>query len=63
MGKVKENRPLGRPSRWWQNIKLEFKETGLDELDWINMAQNMDKRQGVLNTIMKLGFQKMLGMS
>jgi len=43
MGKVKENRPLGRPSRWWQNIKLEFKETGFDELDWINMAQNMEK--------------------
>jgi hypothetical protein len=36
------------------SVKLEFKETGLDELDWINLAQNMDKWQGVLNTIMKL---------
>jgi hypothetical protein len=53
-GKVKGNRPLARPGRWWQNVKLEIKETGFDELDWINVAQNMNKWQGVLNMIMNL---------
>jgi len=61
MGKVKGNRPLGRPSRWLQNVKLEFKERGFDELDWINQAQNMDKCQGVLYTIMNLRVPQNVG--
>jgi hypothetical protein len=43
------------------NVKLEFKETRLDESDWINLAQNMDKWQGVLNMIMNLRVQQNAG--
>ena len=54
MGKAKGKRPLGRPCGWWQIVKLDIKETGLYELDRINLARNMDKWRGVLNTIMNL---------
>jgi hypothetical protein len=34
-------RPLGRPTRRWEdNIKLNLRETGIDEANWIQLAQD-----------------------
>jgi hypothetical protein len=36
-------RPLGRPRREWENIKTDLEETGLEVIDWINVASNSRK--------------------
>ena len=36
MGKPKGKRPLGRPSRMWEdNIKMDLREVGGDPEDWM----------------------------
>jgi hypothetical protein len=31
-----------RPRRWVDNIKMDLREIGWDEVDWIHMAQDRD---------------------
>jgi hypothetical protein len=39
VGKPEGKRPLGRPRRMWvENIKMDLREIGLCELDWIGLA-------------------------
>jgi hypothetical protein len=39
VGKYEGKRPLGRPRhRWEDNIKMVLKETGMEGMDWINLA-------------------------
>ncbi|KAJ4436651.1 hypothetical protein ANN_16782 [Periplaneta americana] len=33
-------RPLGRPRRRWEDIKMDLREVGYDGRDWINLAQD-----------------------
>jgi hypothetical protein len=34
-------RPLGRPRRRWEdNIKMDFRKIGIDEANWIQLAQD-----------------------
>jgi hypothetical protein len=41
VGRPEGKRPLGRPrSRWEDNIKLDFSETGIDVANWIRLAQD-----------------------
>jgi hypothetical protein len=43
-GKPERRRPLGRPRRRWEdNIKMDLGETGFGDVDWIHLAQDMDK--------------------
>jgi hypothetical protein len=45
VGKPEGNRPLGRPRRRWvDNIKVDLREIGLDDVDWIDPAQDRDSR-------------------
>jgi hypothetical protein len=42
--KVEGKKPLGRPRhRWVDNIKMDLRETGWDEIDWIDLAQDKDQ--------------------
>jgi hypothetical protein len=37
-------RPLGRPRRRWEdNIKMNLRETGFGDVDWIHLAQDRDR--------------------
>jgi hypothetical protein len=37
-------RPLGRPwHRWDDNIKMDLKEVGCQDMDWIDVAQDRDR--------------------
>jgi hypothetical protein len=37
-------RPLRRPRHTWEdNIKMKLKEIGWDGMDWIHLAQDMDR--------------------
>jgi hypothetical protein len=48
-------RPLGRPRRRWEdNIKMDLREIGFEDVDWIHWAQDRDRWRAVVNTVMNL---------
>jgi hypothetical protein len=64
VGKPEANRPLGRQrSRWVDNIKMDLGEIGWDGMEWIKLAQDKDEWRALVNTMLYLGFLKMLGNS
>ncbi|KAJ4439424.1 hypothetical protein ANN_07548 [Periplaneta americana] len=43
VGRPEGKRPLGRPRRRWKdNIKMDLREVGYDDREWINLAQDRD---------------------
>jgi hypothetical protein len=50
VGKPEERRPLGRPRRRWEDIKMNLTKGDLDNMDWIHLTR--DRRQGLMKTIM-----------
>jgi hypothetical protein len=43
VGKLKANRPLGKPRcKWVNNIKMDLREIGWGGMDWIHLAQDRD---------------------
>jgi hypothetical protein len=44
VGKFKRMRPLGRPRpRWEDNTKMDLREVGWEDIDWIDLAQDRDR--------------------
>jgi hypothetical protein len=37
------------------NIKMDFRETGWDGRDWIDLAQDRDQWRALVNAVMNLG--------
>jgi hypothetical protein len=55
LGKPEGKRLLGRQSRrWMNNIKMDLREIGWDGIDWIDLAQDRDRRRALVNTVMNL---------
>jgi hypothetical protein len=55
LGNPEGKRPLGRPSsRWADNIKMDLRELGWGDMDWIDLAQNRDQWRALVNTVMNL---------
>jgi hypothetical protein len=55
VGRPEGRRPLGRPRRRWEdNIKMDLREIGFGDVDWIHMAQNMDRCRALVNMVMNL---------
>jgi hypothetical protein len=55
VGKPEGNRPLGRLRRRWEdNIKMDLQEVGRGGLDWIGLAQDMDRWRALVNVVMNL---------
>jgi hypothetical protein len=53
----KGRRPLGRPRhRWEDNIKMDLREIGFGDVDWIQWTQDRDKWSALMNTVMNLRF-------
>jgi hypothetical protein len=53
VGKPEGREPLGRPRRKWENnIKIDFRELGWEDIDWIDLAQDEDRWRAVVNTVM-----------
>ena len=43
-GETEGKRPLGRPKlRWEDDNKMDLHEVGCKGMDWIELAQNMDR--------------------
>ena len=55
MGKPEARRPHGRPRRRWEdNIKMDLREVGCGDIDWIDLAQDRDRWQAVMNVVLNL---------
>ncbi|KAJ4426501.1 hypothetical protein ANN_27315 [Periplaneta americana] len=55
VGRPEGKRPLGRPRyRWEDNIKMDLKEMGYDDREWINFAQDRDQWQAYVRAAMNL---------
>jgi hypothetical protein len=55
VGKPDGKRPLGRLRRRWKdNIRMDFKRTGWRVVDWIQLAQDRNRWQIIVNTVMNL---------
>jgi len=55
VGKLEENRPLGKPRRRWEdNIKMDFQEVGCVGMDWIDLALYTERWREFLNAVMIL---------
>ncbi|KAJ4451062.1 hypothetical protein ANN_02499 [Periplaneta americana] len=59
VGRPEGKRPLGRPRRrWGDNIKMDLREVGYDDRDWINLAQDRDQWRAYVRAAMNSGFLK-----
>jgi hypothetical protein len=55
VGKPEGRKPVGgRRRRWEDNIKMDLKEIGFGDVDWIDLALDMDRWLALANTVMNL---------
>jgi hypothetical protein len=55
MGKPEAKRPLGRPTRRWEDgLRMDFREIGYGSVDWIQLAQGRYQWRDIVNTVMNL---------
>jgi hypothetical protein len=53
VGKPEGRRPLGKSMhRWEDNIKIDFREVGFGDVDWIHLSQERDRWRALVNTVM-----------
>jgi hypothetical protein len=54
VGKLEGKRSLGIPRHRWVDIKMDLREIGWDDMDWIDVAQDRDQWRALVNTVLKL---------
>jgi hypothetical protein len=55
VGKPEGKRPLGRPRRRWVNtLKMDLREIGWGDMDWIDLAEERDQWRALVNMVMNL---------
>jgi hypothetical protein len=55
VGKPEGKRPLGRQRRRWvDNIKMDLRERGWDDIDWIDLAQDRNQWRSLVNPVINL---------
>jgi hypothetical protein len=55
VGKPEGKRPLGRSRRRWvDNIRMDLGEVGWDDVGWIGLAQDKNRRRAVVNSVLNL---------
>jgi hypothetical protein len=53
-GKPEGKTPLGRPSRRWEDIRMDLQEVGCGCEDWIGLAQDRDRWQAIVSAVRNL---------
>jgi hypothetical protein len=48
---------------WEEIIKMDLREISWGGMDWIDLVQDRNQWRALVNTVMSLGFHKMLGNS
>ena len=55
VGKPEGRRPMGRPRRRWvDNIRMDLQEVGCGHMDWIGLAQDIDRWLALVSAVMNL---------
>jgi hypothetical protein len=55
VGNPEGKRPLGRHRRGWDgNIRIDLRDMGWGDVDWIDLAQDRDQWRALVNTVMSL---------
>jgi hypothetical protein len=54
VGRPEGRRPLVRPRRRWEDIKMDLREIGFGDVDWIHLAQDRDRWWALVNMVMNL---------
>jgi hypothetical protein len=55
VGRPEGKRPLGRPRhRWEDKVKLDLRKTGINGVNWIQLAQDRVQWRNFVNTVMNL---------
>jgi len=55
VGKPEGKRPLGRPTRKWEdNIRMDLQEVGCDGMEWIDLALDRDRWRALVTAVMNL---------
>jgi hypothetical protein len=55
VGKPERKRLVGRPRhRWEDNIKMDLQEVGCEDMDWIELTQDRDRRRALMNAVMSI---------
>jgi hypothetical protein len=54
VGKPVGKRPLGRPRRRWDIIKMDLQEMGCEGMDWIDLALYRDRWRALVSAVMNL---------
>jgi len=55
VGKPEGKKPTGRQRRRWENnIKIDLQEVGCGNVDWIELAQDGDRRRALVIAVMNL---------
>jgi hypothetical protein len=57
VGKPEGKRRLGRLTRRWEDItRMDLQEVGCEGVNWIDMAQDMDRWRALVCAIMNIRF-------
>jgi len=54
VGRSEGKRPLGRPKRYRDDIKMYLQEVGLGSVDWIDLAEDRDRWRELLKAVMNI---------
>jgi hypothetical protein len=55
VGKPEGKRSLGIPRRKWvDNIRIDLREIGWNDMDWTDLAQDRDQWRALVNTVLNL---------
>jgi hypothetical protein len=55
VGKPEGKRPLGSPRRMWlDTIRMNLVEVGWGDVNWIDLAQDRNRRRALVNSVLNL---------
>jgi hypothetical protein len=52
VGKPERKRPFGRPMHRWEDIIMNLREVGWENVDWVHLVQDRDPWWALVNTVL-----------